>query len=545
MSPQDDLFSARRDASATPPAPAARAPADASGPPVIATCRSNILDWLSSGLLTPRAAFDKYYEDSLAVRDDLVPVVRAPVGGDLLAVEARDDGNFPVLVEVDEEAVTWVRDGRAGYVVRAPLTAVRAVHFARDDDVREFGARRFENLTVNRVAHRTSPDLFDDAGDGPSTESLARDLRGVRSTAPAITYDLADRLSGARAMALVAASGSTKTLHWAVEMTFGPRTARPPRKKLKTPEEWVLLNERLAEYKVPTAATLDERLFRATAATLLSIDRADVGDPGAILAEIDRHLDDDKTLKDADRSTWTTARDGIAGALEGTSRFSRFRSDAFRTEKALMLALLRPEPTSVLTWTTETRAGPRDLVVAALLVGLAHGRKTLPTVLRPPLLDDRLARRELDDLDGRDVEVQAELVEGGAGLTLRIDDLDVQTMEKPPPALVELLDAVDLGDAETSAAMAGAAAARGWHHAVTTRLTIPGELRIRARDSRTEIEADGVVEPRLHLRADAFRDALVGLEDEELRELLGRLATEGPSTPGSPSEAGLQRDPRA
>jgi hypothetical protein len=518
MTDQDELFSSERgDLTGSPGPP---------GPPVVAMCRSNVLEWLSSGLITPKAAFDKYYEDSLAIRDDLVPVVRGPVGGDLLTVERHDAGNFPVLAELAEEAVTWVRDERVGYVARAPLGAVRALHFRSDRDAREFGARMFDNLAVDRVAYRVSPDLFAGGESSLSTASLARDLRGVRPIEPAVAYGLADRLSGARAMALVAASGSTKTLRWAVGLAFGPRTERPPRRKLTSPEDWIPLTARLAEYKVPAVAGLDERIFRAAAATFLDVDYSNVGDTGAILAAIDRRLKQDKTIKDADRSKWEAVRDRITTVLDGAEAFTGFRSDGFRMEKPLLLALLRPEPTRVLTWTVrQTRAGAMDLVVAALLVGLVHGRKSLPVGLRPPSLDELLARRELDDLDGRDVEFRTELVDGDAGLTLRVDDVDVQTVEKPPPTLVEMLDALDVRDATVVAALARAAITRGWHHTVTTRVAIPNGSRFRARDAAIEIEVDGVLEPQFLLRADVFRQAIVGVEDSSLRELLSGLAT--------------------
>src|SRR4051794_30182015 len=97
-----------------------------SGKAVIATCRSNVLEWLAAGLITPRRGFDKYYEDSLAVREDVVPVVRAPVGTELLEVERANLGNFPVLVEVDEDKVRWLGSTDVGYMSATPLSAARA-----------------------------------------------------------------------------------------------------------------------------------------------------------------------------------------------------------------------------------------------------------------------------------------------------------------------------------------------------------------------------------------------------------------------------------
>ncbi len=521
MTDQDELFPPAQGESTTTTTSAASGSARtaATGPPVVATCRSNVLEWLSSGLVVPRAAFDKYYEDSLAIRDDLVPVIRAPVGGDLLAVEGRDTGNFPVLAELAEEAVTWVRDEQIGHVAHAPLSAVRALHFRSDEEVQEFRARAFANLTVGRVPHRVSPGLY--GAGASSTASIARDLRGVRPVKPAVTYQLADRLSGARALALVAASGSTKSLTWAVRSAFGPRTERPPRRKLTDSEQWILLTARLAQYKVPATATLDERVFRAAAAAFLETDHADVGDSRTILTAMDGRLEGDKTLKDADRSKWASGRDRITAILQGDEPFTGFRSDEFRTDRALLLALIRPQPEGVLAWTADqTRAGSMDLVLAALLVGLAHGRKALPLSLRPQALDELLARRELDDLDDRDVTFQTELVDHGAGLTLRIDGLDVQTVAKPPPTLVELCDALDLSNAVVTKALIAAAIDRGWQHAVATRLSIPDGSRFWAHKSTIEIEVDGVLEPRFVLRAEVFRQAIVGVEDAALRELL-------------------------
>jgi hypothetical protein len=514
---QDELFTTqeKRQEASTSSAP--------SGPPMVATCRSNVLEWLSAGLVTPRAAFDKYYEDSLAIRDDLVPIVRPPVGEDLLDVEGSRAGNFPVMVELEDAAVTWVRDEEVGYVTRGPLGAVRALHFRSSDDAGEFAARVFANLAVDRVPHRVSPALFETGTS--SAETIAADLRSVRPVSPAMPFRLADRLSGGRTLALSAATVSVESFEWIVALTFGPRLERSPRRKLKRPEEWVTLTASASKYAPPKNATLDERIFRAATKVFLDVDGSEVGNRPALLEGIDALLAQDEAMKGAERERWSAATRHVRSVLQGDDAFTGFRSRDFRSEKALLLALIRPTPEGVLAWTLdETQATPTELVLAALLVGLAHGRKALPTSVRPLPLDDLLARRELDDLGDGDVEYPFAIVDDGAGaVTLRIDDQDVRTVAKPPPTLVELFEAIDPRDEVVAAALTRAALERGWADAVTTVVVVPNGARIEARRSTLEITMDGVPELRSSLRPDAFRDAIVGHDDRELRELLAGL----------------------
>jgi hypothetical protein len=498
-------------------------PAVLSAPPIVATCRSNVLEWLSAGLVTPKAAFDKYYEDSLAIRDDVVPIVRPPVAADLLDVEGSRTGNFPVMVEFDDAAVTWVRDEEVGYVTRGPLGLVRALHFRSSDDAGEFAARVFANLAVDRVPHRVSPALFE-AG-LPSAETIAGALRHIRPVSPAMSFQLADRLSGGRALALSAAAVSVETLEWIVALTFAPRVERSARRKFKRPEEWVTLTASASKYAPPKSAMLDERIFRAAAKIFLEVDGAEIGNTPALLDAIDALLAQDEAVKDVDRERWSSAVRHIRSVLQGDDAFTGFRSRGFRSEKALLLALIRPTPEGVLAWTLDgTQATPTELVLAAMLVGLARGRKALPTGMRPLPLDDLLARRELDDLDGGDVEHSFEVVDDGAGaITLRIDDQDVCTLDKPPPSLVELFEAIDLHQEVAGAALTRAALERGWTDAVTTVVVVPHGARIDARRSTLELTMDGVPELRSSLRAAAFRDAIVGRDDPMLRELLAGL----------------------
>jgi hypothetical protein len=517
---QDELFTQQeRQEASMPSAP--------SVPPMVATCRSNVLEWLSAGLVTPKAAFDKYYEDSLAIRDDLVPIVRPPVGEDLLEVEGSRTGNFPVMVELDDAAVTWVRNEEVGYVARGPLGVVRALHFRSSDDADEFGARVFANLTVNRVPHRVSPALF--AVGVPSTETIAEDLRSVRPVSPAIPFRLADRLSGGRTLALSAAIASVESFEWVVNLTFGPRVERPPRRKLKRPEEWVTLTASASKYALPKNAELDERIFRAAAKTFLDVDGSQIGNTPALLEAIDALLAQDEAVKDADRARWSTATRHIRSVLQGDDAFTGFRSRGFRSEKALLLALIRPTPEGVLAWTLEeTQATPTELVLAAMLVGLAHGRKALPTSVRPLPLDDMLARRELDDLDDHAVEYPFEVVDDGAGgVTFRVEDQDIRTVEKLPPTLVELFEAIDFREEAVGTVLTRAALERGWTDTVTTVVVVPTRARIEARRSTLELTMDGVPELRSSLRPEAFRDAIDGRDDPELRELLAGLVAAG------------------
>lgn len=493
---------------------------------VVVTNRSNVLEWLSSSLTLPRSAYEKYYTDTLEILDDAVPLVAAPVSADLVAHAESELGTFCVLAEIPAEAVTTADDSRVGLLTPTTLDVVRALHVRTEDHRREFLARRFDNLDIARIDVHVTPDLFDGM-DGVDARQLPRTVTSPEVKKPAIPWDVADRLGGARALALRAVSGDVAHVGAVVSVLIGEAPKRGRRKPKAVPE-WLAVTPALREFAPKKTSVFDERLYLAAAAVLLARDRRDALDPAVVLAEVDRLLDADASIATADREHWRKARDRIAGVIDGDSAFTGFRSEEPRTEKALLLALIRSAPHEVLAWAEEDiGAHNDDLLLAAVFVGLTAGRKTLSWELRPAALDLALAARELEDCGFTASAHASAAVERDGELVIEVDGVVTRSLALPPAPVASLLEKLDLSDAKLVAALVDFCRRHDLGRAVTTTISVEGEVQLRSRAKGIEIESRGFprIDPRLDITV--LGQCLVDASPEALadfRELLNRAS---------------------
>ncbi len=487
---------------------------------LVPTSRNNVLEWLSSRLITPRPSFEKYYDDALAVVPQVVPVVLGPPGADLLQIEGGPYANFPVLVEVDADRVRWVAED-VGRLDVAPLDAAIVLHFSDADQLEEFDARTYDNIPPDGLQRQVTPDLF--AGDGPTNRSrLADVLTRPDGEQPAVNYAVSDRLGGARLLGLMAARRDERTLRTLTDAAFtrGRRDGRD-----KTPPSWIRIDLTLATYSATKTASLDERIFRAAASVMLGVDRMDAWDALAVLEQVDETLLDDPRLKDDDRSRWTAAAGRMRAILRGDEAFEAFNLEDFRMEKALLLSLIRSTPADVLSWDAETRAQPLELALAAALIGCVHGRKTCPTDLRPPALDAALAYRELADLSGV-VELAftpdvAVVPSGGADeLVLRVADEIVLTAPLPPKSPSEIFEMLDLARPEVVTALVELALRQGWNQAVRSTVLFEGPVRVASAPDGLTVSSTGCPSVQSAIEPKAFAAALVDDAGPEVRQVM-------------------------
>ena len=481
---------------------------------------ANVLEWLSSRLLTPKAAFVKHYADVLDVRDDLVPLVRSSVAGGLVAVASSGASGACVLVEVDEAAAIPVGDPRVAVLAPVTFDSVRALHMRSEQQRAEFLARRYENVEVDGLPIEISPELF--AGRAPGEEDLRRALRGVARVRTAVDHALADRLGGGRLMAVQAAADD-RALRGLVQALLRIPPAKPSRQRARTPADWLVLGPALRRPSARKTASFDRQLYEDAAAEFLLRDRRGVLDPNAVVAAVDARMRRRATLSQDDRERWAKARTWIEGLLSGTRPFNRFRSAEFRAEKALLLALVRSEPTEVLTWREEAiGAHADDLLLAAVLVGLAHGRKTAPVAMRPRTLDEALARRELFDLfptlEHAPREPVVEVDETAHGRCLSLNGMPIRQLPEQARTTA-LLASLDLTAPGLQDGILAVCRRKGWADLVRTSVRFDGELQVRPRAGATEIQGAGF--PHVSHRVDlaAFRQRLMADADQVVDEL--------------------------
>lgn len=526
MNHQQDLLTAPSENPTEVAAPA--------GVPVIVTNRSNVMEWLSSGLLTPRAAFGKYYEDSLEFSEYAIPVVRAPMSGELLEIGGGTAGNFPVLAEVDADAVHWLDPAASlGMLEADTLSVLTALHFRSNEERSEFAAREFENVRKERAPCETSPELFGGESQ-PTREELQRALGTASPSKPALDFRTADRLSGAQLLSLRAATASESQLENLSKRIFGKPAKRPPRKKLVHALDWLYLTESLAAYAPKKNAGFDERVFLACAAVFLDQDRSNAWDAAAVLSEIDQTLSHDDAISAENRARWSRASERIATYLRGDDPFVRFRDDKPGVEKALLLGLIRDTPEAVLSWRDEDiGAHEDDLLLAAALVGLRHGRKAMSVDLRPPSLDAALASLEVSGLRGRQIEsnvtVEIRKTEMGPRLVMSLDGGDVFEAKLPPPTAAQVMEELDPGSPVTVSGLVEIATQRGWTSALRTTIVIRGPVELKAVRGAVEVVADGVPEIETSVRTSVFKKLVESSDDDSLRADLLLLKSDAES----------------
>src|SRR4051812_34284096 len=85
-------------------------------PWLVLTNRSNVVDYIASGLVRPKEGLEKYYVDLSDLVSLRVPVVLGPLSPELTAHVAERPTQFPVALELVAEAITPTDDGRIGSV---------------------------------------------------------------------------------------------------------------------------------------------------------------------------------------------------------------------------------------------------------------------------------------------------------------------------------------------------------------------------------------------------------------------------------------------
>ena len=467
---------------------------------VVVTNRSNIIEWLSSSLTVPRSAYEKYYADSLQLAETVVPAVAAPVGAELVADAEAEIGMFCVLAEVSPDAVTILEAERIGVVAPTTLAAVRSLHVREDGHRREFLARRFDNVDIGRLDVHVSPHLFAAADEAVDVARVRAAMAGSAQPASTIPWELADRLGGARTLAVRAVAGDAAHIRSIVTAAAGEPLKRS-RRKAREVSDWFTVSPALSTYAAKKTTTFDERLYLAAAAALLGRERRDAIDAGAVLAEIDEVLRRDSHVTGADRERWNEARDWVDAVLVGDSAFTRFRSADARTEKALMLALIRADAHGVLSWAEEDiRAHADDLMLAAVFVGLMTGRKTLSWELRGEQLDVALAAKELTDCGFGSVSPSVSVAEHAESVDIEVDGVAIRSVGRPPRPLSDVLDELDSQDAAFGAALIDFCRRHQLGSAVTTTISLEGEAQVRPRTHGMDVETKGF--PSLETRVD-------------------------------------------
>jgi hypothetical protein len=271
--------------------------------------------------------------------------------------------------------------------------------------------------------------------------------------------------------------------------------------------------------------------------------RSDAWDGAKFLTEIDVLVGNDGGLRPQQLTRWRAAADRMRSILDARRPFERFTSSDFSAEQAILLAALRGEVDDVLAWRSEQIGGDWwNRTVAALLIGLVHGRTACSIALRPVELDLVLAKVERERLaaghaKGRHSPLQPVVTavdsEGMSWLVLEVSGTSVLSVPQEAPSTIELVRRLDFEDNTVMSRLLEIAAERGWDEAMTTTVRIAGAFETRPAARGAVIEFHGAPEFSTELDRVAFMRRVDAEDGDDLRESVRRLGTNTPQAAGS------------
>ncbi len=170
-----------------------------SSPILILTNRMNVMQVLSSGLVRSREAYEKYYDDPLMWISARIPLWIDNIPANI-EKHFSEDQFFSVIIELKhsvfnlENVPAITKDnnlvqsssGKCEDNIRLllpsgvlPLSSVNALHFMNHEDLSDFKARGFDNIDLESLATKVTPELF--AGSDLDIDALTSVLQSVNS----------------------------------------------------------------------------------------------------------------------------------------------------------------------------------------------------------------------------------------------------------------------------------------------------------------------------------------------------------------------------
>ncbi|QRN94563.1 hypothetical protein JRI60_36365 [Archangium violaceum] len=492
-------------------------------PVFLVTNRYNLLDVLSSGLIVPYEGIEKYYPDLLERTPGRLLLVGAPFNEGVLALasDETDPTSFPVAIELDSNrlsagkvpslgedgqsieqsigapsAIAWAPLGAI------PLSAIKCVHFASDKDREEHEARRYENVRVDALPTRTSPELFSEATARITPEAFLAWLSSLPTSqgVDARTFDTLDRHAGAWAVLASALPASANTLGAFATLLTEATSSRPTKKGAKRKPKaaakrsgvfpgWLELTPagtRLDDTP-PAQADLDTRLFLAALGVFRASSPRERWRPLDVLSSIEASVRE-MSLSAQDEAELLRNLEPIRSILRNERDFRPLNTGkGLLVAKALLLVMLRPEPQRLLAWDRQA-SGASDamMMTAAVLSGLLSGHKRLPISLRSEGLDTFLAEHTaglLSPAEGvwttpsrpdQNLSVEEITSENGpTSLVIMWRGLPLLSRTKPPPTLAETMLSMSLSDPAKNELALRIVRALDWSDCVRSVISLP------------------------------------------------------------------------
>jgi hypothetical protein len=275
---------------------------------------------------------------------------------------------------------------------------------------------------------------------------------------------------------------------------------------------------------------VEHRLFSAAAAAMVTANPRERWRPTEILDALAEQVA--AGARETDLSEVIKTFEVARGILRQDRDFKPFTpGKGISVGKALLMVLMRPIPSNLLSWTRdESGADPEVMMTAAVLCGLLNGHKRLATEFRTEPLDRVLARRTAAIASPwlKQPAVQLDIRESAEGelIELLADGEVAIRLKKSPPTVEEVLAGLDLTNDVTASLGLMIAVKLGWDDAVNSVVSVPsGSFRLVRDKKGVSLECAGTVSVTQTVDAVAFRRRLKeGIPDELAREVSNSLA---------------------
>lgn len=381
----------------------------------ILTNRMNVMQIISTGLIRPRDAYDKYYEDPLQWVPGRIPIW---VGNIPANIERHfsEEHFFSVIIELNQSFINlenipalsvtmdFVQSCALMIEEKAillflptgviPISSVNSLHFMTADDLSDFKARGFDNIDLDSLPVKITPELF--SGPDMDMDQLRKVLNTI--TLPEQNQDRSvfrriDAFAGAIAMVAVNMPDSTEWINALgvlldanVKIIGGLSTDIPL---------WIAGMKDLFLKLEPQHGKDDfvSNLLDMTVRKLCSMNFRDGITPDAFVNDLINDLLLNSNEKELDGLERFRIR--LKQILENETTKVSFSDDVPRkiVQRALTLFLMRPDPERVMkTAESSIAPGRQVLALSALISGAFSGYARLPKAIkRYPLITANLS----------------------------------------------------------------------------------------------------------------------------------------------------------
>jgi hypothetical protein len=508
-------------------------------PLVVLSNRYNLLEFISSGMIECKEGISKYYQDLLSLSPPgVIPVLRAPISAEVAALaNSESETAFPVAIALDSKALTTRKlpaicatgeaamlsigdeDGIGWLGAGAiPLAAVTAVYFRSKEELEEHRAREYANVATDALPLKIDPLLFE--GGALGVDSLRQWLVGsaIQTGVTSEGFDRADRLRGARYLALLTSPGRSVWLRGVLD-AIRPKSLSNTdisgtggvtisgvkkiggkkgqiRKGGPSPASltadgaplWFLRGLEGMAHEAQPARDIETRMFAAALAVFSNTRREARWRPLEVVSAIEVRLSGQSMSLESD--DLAKSLESIRAILRNDREFRPFKpGKGLSAAKALLMALLRPDITRLLSWSREqSGADDASWSAAATLVGALGGFRTLPTRIRHRGMDryfERLVTLELrpgtecDWIDAPpenelDVSVAENITSGAARIIAEWHGQTILAIDKAPVTLTERLLGIDASSEAGALALYGVAKLMEWTDCIRTTIRLAG-----------------------------------------------------------------------